>query len=97
MLEEDKEAKREYGKNRYKNMPKDKKTSRKSIKDNIKQQKNRILFFLYNIKMSEKALKFGGVDVMYLDPNKLYDWVMSQYLPYSKFKWLHQKELKYLM
>ena len=54
-------------------------------------------FFLYNIKMSEKALKFGGVDVMYLDPNKLYDWVMSQYLPYSKFKWLHQKELKYLM
>ena len=47
--------------------------------------------------MSEKALKFGGVDVMYLDPNKLYDWVMSQYLPYSKFKWLHQKELKYLM
>ena len=54
-------------------------------------------FFLFNIKMSEKALKFGGVDVMYLDPNKLYDWVMSQYLPYSKFKWLHQKELKYLM
>ena len=54
-------------------------------------------FFLYNIKMSEKALKFGGVDVMYLDPNKLYDWVMSQYLPYSKFKCLHQKELKYLM
>ena len=54
-------------------------------------------FFLYNVKMSEKALKFGGVDVMYLDPNKLYDWVMSQYLPYSKFKWLHQKELKYLM
>ena len=54
-------------------------------------------FFLYNIKMSEKALKFGGVDVMYLDPNKLYDWVMSQYLPYSKFKWLYQKELKYLM
>ena len=54
-------------------------------------------YFLYNIKMSEKALKFGGVDVMYLDPNKLYDWVMSQYLPYSKFKWLHQKELKYLM
>ena len=54
-------------------------------------------FFLHNIKMSEKALKFGGVDVMYLDPNKLYDWVMSQYLPYSKFKWLHQKELKYLM
>ena len=47
--------------------------------------------------MSEKALKFGGVDVMYLDPNKLCDWVMSQYLPYSKFKWLHQKELKYLM
>ena len=27
-------------------------------------------FFLFNIKMSEKALKFGGVDVMYLDPNK---------------------------
>ena len=54
-------------------------------------------FFLYNVKMSEKALKFGGVDVMYLDPNKLYDWVMSQYLPYSKFKWLYQKELKYLM
>ena len=28
---------------------------------------------------------------MYLDANNLYDWAMSQYLPYSGFKWLNQK------
>ena len=26
--------------------------------------------------------------MMYLDENKLYDWEMSQYLPYCKFRWL---------
>ena len=25
---------------------------------------------------------------MYLDENNLYDWEMSQYLPYCKFRWL---------
>ena len=27
--------------------------------------------------------------IMYLDVNDLYGWVMSQYLPYSRFKWLN--------
>ena len=31
--------------------------------------------------------------ITYLDANDLYDWVMSQYLPYSEFKWLNKKEI----
>ena len=31
--------------------------------------------------------------IMYLDANNLYGWVMSQYLPYSEFKWLNKKEI----
>ena len=31
--------------------------------------------------------------IMYLDANNLYSWVMSQYLPYSRFKWVNQKEI----
>ena len=31
--------------------------------------------------------------ITYLDANNLYDWSMSQYLPYSGFKWLNQKEI----
>ena len=31
--------------------------------------------------------------VMYLDANNSYGWAMSQYLPYSGFKWLNQKEI----
>ena len=30
--------------------------------------------------------------IIYLDANNLYGWVMCQYLPYSAFKWLNQKE-----
>ena len=48
---------------------------------------------MYSIKISEKALKFGDVDIMCLDANNLYGWVISQYLPYSKFKWFNQKEI----
>ena len=55
--EEEKEPKQECERNRYRNMTEDKKTSWKSIKDNVKQQ---IIFFLHSIKMSDKALK-GGV------------------------------------
>ena len=31
--------------------------------------------------------------ITYLDANNLYGWAMSQYLPYSGFKWLNQKEM----
>ena len=35
----------------------------------------------------------GNKYIMYLDANNLYGWAMSQYLPYSGFKWLNQKEI----
>ena len=31
--------------------------------------------------------------IINLDENNLYDWAMSQYLPYSGFKWLSLKEI----
>ena len=31
--------------------------------------------------------------ITYLGANNLYGWAMSQYLPYSGFKWLNQKEI----
>ena len=31
--------------------------------------------------------------ITYLDANNFYGWAISQYLPYSKFKWLNQKEI----
>ena len=31
--------------------------------------------------------------IMYLHANNLYGWAKSQYLPYSGFKWLNQKEI----
>ena len=39
-----------------------KKTSWKSIKNNIKQQNSEILIVLYTIKMRDKTLKFGDVE-----------------------------------
>ena len=30
---------------------------------------------------------------MYLDGNNLYGWAMTQYLPYSGFKWLDQRNV----
>ena len=32
--------------------------------------------------------------IAYLDANNLYGWAVSQYLPYSGFKWLNQKEIR---
>ena len=32
--------------------------------------------------------------VNYLDANNLYDWAMSQSLPYGSFEWLSQEEIK---
>ena len=31
--------------------------------------------------------------IIYLDANNLYGWAMSQYLPYSGFRWLGKKEI----
>ena len=31
--------------------------------------------------------------ITYLDANNLYGWALSQYLPYTGFKWLNQKEI----
>ena len=31
--------------------------------------------------------------ITYLDANNIYGWAMSQYLPYSGFKWLGKKEI----
>ena len=31
--------------------------------------------------------------IPYFDEKNLYGWAMSQYLPYSGFKWLNQKEI----
>ena len=35
--------------------------------------------------------------ITYLDANNLYGWVMSQYLPYSGFKWLNKKESEFCL
>lgn len=40
----------------------------------------------YNEKESSKF-------IMYLDANNLYGWVMSQYLPTGRFRWLKQAEI----
>ena len=34
-----------------------------------------------------------SIYITYLDANNLYGWAMGQYLPYSEFKWLNQKEI----
>ena len=31
--------------------------------------------------------------ITYLDASKLYGWAMSQFFPYSGFRWLNQKEI----
>ena len=30
---------------------------------------------------------------MFLDANNLYRWALSQFFPYSEFKWLNRKEI----
>ena len=62
MLEEEKVAKREYGRNRYRNMTDDEKNS-KRIPKTYQAVKKIKYFFLYNVKMSKKTLKFGDPEV----------------------------------
>ena len=53
----------------------------------------------YIAKRHSKANKYmecydsgkESIYITYLDGNNLYSWPMSQYLPYSGFKWLNQK------
>ena len=48
-------------------------------------------------RANNKYIKYydSGKESKYiiLDANDLYGWAMSQYLPYSEFKWLNQKEI----
>ena len=37
--------------------------------------------------------KKPGRYIMYLDANNFHGWAVSQYLLYSRFKWLNQKEI----
>ena len=43
--------------------------------------------------MVANAIPKESVYITYLDANKLYGWAMTQYLPYSGFKWLSKKEI----
>ena len=44
-----------------------------------------------NINMECYDSSKESIYISYLDVNNLYSWPMSQYLPYSRFKWLNQK------
>ena len=44
-----------------------------------------------NYDGSECSSVEESVFIMYLDANNLYGWAMTQYLPYSGFKWLSKK------
>ena len=50
-------------------------------------------------KVNNKYIKYMDYSrpskyTTYLDANNLYGWTMSQYLPYSGFKWLNWKEIE---
>ena len=61
MSEEEKEIKRAYGRDRYKNMTEDEENRVKKYQRNY--QAAKYLFFLYSIKMSGKTLKFDDFEV----------------------------------
>ena len=44
---------------------------------------------MHGVKKSSKKSKY----IAYLDANNFYRWAINQYLPYSGFKWLNQKEI----
>ena len=46
-----------------------------------------------NKYMESYDISKESIYITYLDANNLYGWAMSQYLPYSAFKWLDQKEI----
>ena len=51
-------------------------------------------------KANNKYMECYGISkesmyITYLDANNLYGWGMSQYFPYSGFKWLNKKEISY--
>ena len=62
MSEEKKEAKREYGRNRYINMTEDKKNKLKENQKNYQSSIKNVNFFAY-INTSQETLKFGYVEV----------------------------------
>ena len=41
-----------------------------------------------NKYMNDYGPKNKSTFILYLDMNNLYGWVMSEYIPYGRFKWL---------
>ena len=58
LSEEEEKAKREYGRNGYRNMTEDEKNKLKEYQRKYQAANKINIIFLYNIKMSEKTLKF---------------------------------------
>ena len=52
-------------------------------------------YSIANIKyMTDYDSSEEGIFIIYLDVNNLYGWAMSRYLPYGRFKWISDEEIK---